>query len=129
MPSYCCVPGCKSAKACHKFPANPNLNYKWRVAVRRVKDTTENLWKPMMHSKVCSDHFREDDYTSTFKLQVLEIGDGGKALWETQILRHLQRRSAVSPQSQTPPRDIRSSKPTGHHYNGRRAAGCQRQTT
>ncbi|XP_014670354.1 PREDICTED: uncharacterized protein LOC106811297 [Priapulus caudatus] len=47
------------------FPANPNLNYKWRVAVRRVEKTTKNLWKPMRHSKVRSDHFGEDDYTST----------------------------------------------------------------
>ncbi|XP_063437815.1 uncharacterized protein LOC134718896 [Mytilus trossulus] len=63
MPTRCCVPGC-SVSGGHKFPSNPELCLKWRVALKR-SDPTKGLWKPGKHDIVCHQHFTVNDYKET----------------------------------------------------------------
>ena len=65
MPQYCCVPQCTSNKGGHKFPTDPQLQLKWRVAVKRVDERTKKLWMPGPHDVVCRDHFVPQDYAET----------------------------------------------------------------
>ncbi len=72
MPDHCSVPGCKSgyetkekagrAKVSfHKFPEKVSLRMAWLKAIHRDLKT----WTPTTYSRVCSVHFREDDYTAS----------------------------------------------------------------
>ncbi|XP_048242560.1 uncharacterized protein LOC124133758 [Haliotis rufescens] len=65
MPRYCSVPGCKNKIGGHKYPSDPDLQQKWRVAVRRVDVPTKNLWKPGTGDVVCRAHFTDDDFVDT----------------------------------------------------------------
>ena len=60
MPTYCAVPCCKGSGG-FKFPADPELNLKWRVAIKRF-GKKKALWKPSPHSTVCARHFTCDDF-------------------------------------------------------------------
>ena len=60
MPTYCAVPLCKGSGG-FKFPTDPDLNFKWRVAIKRF-GKKKSLWKPSPHSTVCAKHFTSDDY-------------------------------------------------------------------
>ena len=55
MPKYCAVPKC-TTNGGFKFPANPQLQRQWLVAINR------ELLKPKDHSVVCAKHFRQDDF-------------------------------------------------------------------
>ena len=57
---YCCVPGCKETGG-FKFPKDPNQRKKWQVAIRR-QDKNKKLWKPSIHSVVCQNHFKSEDF-------------------------------------------------------------------
>lgn len=60
MVNTCSVMGCSNV-AGHRFPHNPDLCHKWRLALKRAApDGT--LWKPSKHSVVCHAHFRYKDY-------------------------------------------------------------------
>jgi len=65
MPLYCCVPLCRSNKGGHKFPQDEDLTLKWRVAIKRIDETTKKLWMPGPQDVVCCDHFTADDYKDT----------------------------------------------------------------
>lgn len=61
--TVCAAFGCKNrlSKGCGKhffrFPMkNPEYLAKWLAVIRRDK------WKPSIYSRLCSDHFTEDDY-------------------------------------------------------------------
>ncbi|KAM5192996.1 uncharacterized protein ACMZJ9_012708 isoform 1-T2 [Mantella aurantiaca] len=61
--TVCAANGCKNrlSKGCGKhffrFPMkNPEYLAKWLAIIRRDK------WKPSIYSRLCSDHFTEDDY-------------------------------------------------------------------
>lgn len=62
MGRFCAVPGC-SKPANHRFPKDPDLCLKWRIAIKR-EGANKSLWKPGNHSYICGDHFREEDYQS-----------------------------------------------------------------
>ena len=63
----CVVPGCKSGHGnqsllppgvrIHRFPAHPRWREVWAKAVPRTN------WQPKKHSRICSLHFDDDDYT------------------------------------------------------------------
>ena len=55
MPNYCVVPKCRGVGG-FSFPADPDLNLKWREAIRRLD------WTPGDHSKVCDKHFKAEDF-------------------------------------------------------------------
>ena len=71
MPDHCSVPGCRSgyerkheekAKVSfHKFPDDFEKRRKWVRAIQR----DESNWKPSSQSRVCSLHFREEDYVES----------------------------------------------------------------
>ena len=60
MPTFCCVPNC-SNRGGYKFPNDQKLNLAWRVAIKR-EDEKKRLWKPKKCSKVCSLHFKKEDF-------------------------------------------------------------------
>ena len=68
MPSHnhCCVPMCTNRRvncpqlSFHKFPAEPDLRKRWIIAVRRDEGPHFRVTK---NTLVCSDHFREEDFT------------------------------------------------------------------
>ncbi|CAB4054589.1 unnamed protein product [Lepeophtheirus salmonis] len=45
-----------------RFPKEPTLQVKWRVAMNRINLNTNNLGAPSLHSKVCHEHFKKEDY-------------------------------------------------------------------
>ena len=66
MPNKCVIKGC-SGNGGFRFPKDPELNLKWRIAVKREPTTTgpgphPTLWKPSDHSVVCSSHFAAEDF-------------------------------------------------------------------
>lgn len=63
MPTRCCVPGC-SEYGGHKFPTDPDLCLRWRVAIKR-SSSKKGLWKPGKHDVVCHQHFKASDYKET----------------------------------------------------------------
>lgn len=63
MPQRCCVPGCGNSGG-HKFPKDPLMHMKWRVAIKR-EDEKKKLWNPGPHDIVCHWHFQLTDYTDT----------------------------------------------------------------
>ena len=76
MPNKCVVKGCSTQGAGMGFPKDPELNLKWRIAVKRhmgngqpsddapatVTGPERTLWKPSEHSKVCRSHFKPEDF-------------------------------------------------------------------
>ena len=47
----------------HKFPKEPALFELWQEAINRQDpERPGTLWTPSTFSKVCSDHFTEEDY-------------------------------------------------------------------
>ncbi|XP_062575195.1 uncharacterized protein LOC134237110 [Saccostrea cucullata] len=64
MVKYCCVPLCGRFGG-HKFPAEPDLRLKWRVAIKRMDQKTKNLWNPGKEDIVCHAHFTDHDYKDT----------------------------------------------------------------
>lgn len=60
MVNTCVVAGCSKA-ATHRFPQDPDLCMKWRVAINRQGEN-KGLWKPSRHSYICGDHFRAEDF-------------------------------------------------------------------
>ena len=63
MPSSCVVPGCGGLGG-YRFPKDPELNTKWRIAVKKQVSTpgSEELWKPSDSSRVCHSHFKPEDF-------------------------------------------------------------------
>ena len=59
MVNYCVVPGCRGTGG-FKFPSDPELQRKWRVAIKRL-GPGKKLWAPGKHSVVCRAHFRPED--------------------------------------------------------------------
>uniref|UniRef100_A0A8D8ZTA6 THAP domain-containing protein 2 n=1 Tax=Cacopsylla melanoneura TaxID=428564 RepID=A0A8D8ZTA6_9HEMI len=54
----------------HGFPQNPERRAQWIRAVRRKN------WSPSSHSKLCSDHFKEEDLDRT-SLSCVRVRDHG----------------------------------------------------
>ena len=52
----CCVPFCSTRSQGHAFPSDSLLRKQWLHAIKRDK------FRPTKHSRVCSSHFKEDDY-------------------------------------------------------------------
>ena len=67
MPDYCAVPGCLESGLLFSFPADPTLNLRWRVAIRR-KGPDGTLWKPTPGSVVCERHFKPEDFKTPLVL-------------------------------------------------------------
>ncbi|XP_070393526.1 streptococcal hemagglutinin-like isoform X1 [Dermacentor albipictus] len=69
----CCVPFCKStpgpSKTCsfHEFPVTM-VRFEWlRRIARKATGTSNEPWRPSDRSKVCSLHFREEDFRRDLK--------------------------------------------------------------
>ena len=60
MPDYCAVPHCNGYGG-FKFPSDPALNLKWRVAIKRLGQK-KTLWKPSQRAVVCDKHFKAEDF-------------------------------------------------------------------
>ena len=60
MPNRCSVPECKGSGG-FKFPTDPDLCIKWRVAIKRL-GPDKSLWKPGIHAVVCDKHFKAEDF-------------------------------------------------------------------
>ena len=60
MPNSCSVPECRGTGG-FSFPSDPDLNTKWRVAIKRL-GPNKSLWKPGRHSRVCDKHFTAEDF-------------------------------------------------------------------
>ena len=60
MPNRCCVPQC-GGDGGFKFPTDPDLAIKWRVAIKRL-GPDKSLWKPGIHAVVCDKHFKAEDF-------------------------------------------------------------------
>ena len=68
MPNRCVVRGCDKTGG-FSFPTDPEVSLQWRLAVRRQEASESaspgperTLWKPSEHSKVCSSHFKPEDF-------------------------------------------------------------------
>ena len=64
----CVVKGC-SSKSGYSFPTDPELNRKWRIAVRgedmtatTSTDAKKSAWRPTLYSQVCGNHFKPEDF-------------------------------------------------------------------
>ncbi|KAH7985769.1 hypothetical protein HPB49_026279 [Dermacentor silvarum] len=75
---YCCVPLCKSsgrtAKGItfHEFPVT-ELRNQWLERIsRQAEGPGKNPWIPSDRSKVCSLHFKEDDFREGLKIRKLK---------------------------------------------------------
>lgn len=51
----CCAFGCNK-RGVHLFPNDAKVRKQWEIAVRRKN------FKASKHSRLCSDHFRTEDY-------------------------------------------------------------------
>lgn len=65
----CAVPACHSRKSVdrgvvlHEFPANLDRRETWILAVRSVRPLgKDDPWLPSEYTKICSKHFKADDY-------------------------------------------------------------------
>ena len=56
MGGYCVVSKCKN-RGGHGFPRDKSLRKAWMNRIRR-----ESSWAPSKHSKVCHEHFTDEDY-------------------------------------------------------------------
>ena len=74
MPPPCVVPGCLGVDPGRfKFPSDPELNLKWRQAIKKEVTSTATsssepqkiLWKPSEYSRVCGAHFKPEDFRET----------------------------------------------------------------
>ena len=75
MPTTCIVPGCDGTDpGRHKFPSDPELNLKWRTAIKKEVTSTitssssepqKILWRPSKYSRVCGAHFKAKDFKET----------------------------------------------------------------
>ena len=75
--SYCCVPSCRNSSArkeereqlglskvsFHSFPSDKKRKKEWIAKIKRDSGAKFNLTKS---TKICSEHFTCDDYTTTF---------------------------------------------------------------
>lgn len=59
----CAVPGC-NVRGGYKFPSDPEMCKKWRVAIRRAEEPGhgKKLWEPTENSIVCRNHFDPEDF-------------------------------------------------------------------
>lgn len=79
-----------------RFPIDAGLAQRWTVALRRLDPVSKKLWQPTKHSRVCSDHFLDDDYISKSKISMLKKGvvayfitTGATASVQADILKHV----------------------------------------
>uniref|UniRef100_A0A0K2T0U2 THAP domaincontaining protein 6like [Takifugu rubripes] n=1 Tax=Lepeophtheirus salmonis TaxID=72036 RepID=A0A0K2T0U2_LEPSM len=75
MPHCCAVYGCHTSKkksnehiSFHRFPKEVNERKKWRIAICRKG------WKPTDSSRICSIHFKDEDYIEGLQRRVLTPG-------------------------------------------------------
>ncbi|CAB4064033.1 unnamed protein product [Lepeophtheirus salmonis] len=61
MVNYCSVPGCKGVGG-SRYPKEPTLQVKWRVAINRINLKPHNLWASSLHSILYHEHLRKEDY-------------------------------------------------------------------
>lgn len=68
---YCVVPGCCSQVGAtrdvvfHEFPSNMEHRETWTLAVRALQppaQDSDHPWVPSEYAKICSKHFKPDDY-------------------------------------------------------------------
>ena len=67
MPNYCVVPKCRGVGG-FSFPADPDLNLKWREAIQKLD------WTPSVHSRVCDKHFKAEDFKEPIMAGYSETG-------------------------------------------------------
>ncbi|XP_077554548.1 uncharacterized protein LOC144169329 [Haemaphysalis longicornis] len=79
MPLTCCVPQCKSSArrqptdvkiSFHEFPVT-DIRESWIKAISR-EGPNKTLWQPTETAKVCSMHFRPEDYKEGAKTRILK---------------------------------------------------------
>lgn len=79
MPLNCCVPKCKSTArrqptgvkiSFHEFPVT-DIRESWIKAISR-EGPNKTLWQPSETAKVCSVHFRPEDYKEGAKTRILK---------------------------------------------------------
>lgn len=66
----CCVPFCKSKQGSanssgvrfHEILSAQDLREKWLAAVSRQGLSKRSKWVPSDYSRICSLHFRDEDY-------------------------------------------------------------------
>lgn len=78
----CCVPLCKSNQRSsqskgiryHEIPSAKELREKWLSAISRQGACKGSSWIPADHSRVCSLHFRTEDYRENCARKILKPG-------------------------------------------------------
>ncbi|KAH8022412.1 hypothetical protein HPB51_024142 [Rhipicephalus microplus] len=75
---YCCVPFCKSSDrrstgiSFHEFPVT-QIRQEWLKKIsRQAEGPGKQPWEPSDRSKVCSLHFKPEDYRESLKLRKLK---------------------------------------------------------
>jgi hypothetical protein len=59
---HCSVPGCITSNG-HAFPKDTLLRKRWVIAIKREdNDKKGKLWTPGPSARVCSQHFKDDDF-------------------------------------------------------------------
>lgn len=110
---YCVVPGCSSQMGVtkdvvfHEFPSKMERRELWTLAVRALHPPTKNPWVPSEYAKICSKHFKPDDYIQGPKKRYLA--------------------PHVTP-SQFPPCDVQTRGRRGRPRKQRKAEGCSSAT-
>lgn len=78
----CCVPLCKSRQGSshsegikyHEIPSAKELREKWLASISRQGACKGSRWVPTDYSRVCSLHFRSEDYRENCKKRILKPG-------------------------------------------------------
>ncbi|XP_069670060.1 THAP domain-containing protein 5-like isoform X3 [Periplaneta americana] len=78
----CCVPLCKSRQGSshskgikyYEIPSAKELREKWLASISREGACKGSTWVPSDYSRVCSLHFRSEDYRENCKKQFLKPG-------------------------------------------------------
>ncbi|KAK6310887.1 hypothetical protein J4Q44_G00189420 [Coregonus suidteri] len=78
-PSWCTVPGCcfyrksmATGNAFHRYPVkDPERCKRWLIAVRHIKYDVKTPVATLNSLRVCSKHFREDDYERDFQAEMM----------------------------------------------------------
>ena len=83
MVKSCCAIGCAyrfkkgDTKKPYRFPADQIRRDRWIAALRRAERDCggSKLWKPSIHSYICSDHFVEGKHM-VFVIHIVDVGRG-----------------------------------------------------
>ena len=93
--SFCAVGGCSNNSyrdlesaiegrgflKFYRLPKEPQRKEKWVARMRR-----QFGWKPFEHTKICSDHFHENDFVATDLNKQIFLRDYYRKDWNTAVL-------------------------------------------